>query len=350
MATPITGADATNYTNNVYSGRIGKVTKQIVEGMDTPAKFAVFDKEDIENGEALEITLYEDATGLDYNPAGVNAISDPTSHTLYFNKLDEKTYTAKIDKWDIDKAASSTAYTEKVAGVITETLYGGDNEHVKETMYTNLASLTAGSPNADGSTKLVGVGGVPEITNLATAQAVLTQIKLIAEGMREEPAAFNPYGLKKRPREIVLLLPYETRAKLEVYLFSNAENIDYTRYGVDHVESVPSSKTDGAIYLLDVDYIQNRLRKKVYEERPVFGSGGNVKAALSVSRMFAICPLYCAVKIPQTAVAGAGENALATTLALNTKSVTKNRKAAATKGAQSKVDALMTEAATKTEG
>lgn len=324
------GISASDYTpSQPISGIIGKIAKQVVEGMDTPEKFDIFDKEPIEEGKDVEISVYENATGVAYNKNGQNVIPNPKNHTLYFTEYDEKTYTAFIDKWNIDKASKDMAYAEKSAGVIVETLYGGDRDNIRAQNYAQLAAAVAGVPTGDGSVQIVTGGSISEVKDEATAQAALAAIKLTAAGMREEPEAFNPYALPKVPRELALLIPYQTKVKIDVYARSKAEDNVYLEYGVDHVITIPASKTEGAIYIVDMRYFQNRRRRSVYEEYPVQFSGGNVKAGLTVSRMFALCPLFGAVKLPQAAEPVEGKDVAAAAMQSVTEAQAKNAEAAA---------------------
>lgn len=292
------GVTADNYTpSQPISGIIGKIAKQVVEGMNTPSKFDIFDKDPVEYGKDVEISVYENATGQDYDPKGTNVIPDPANHTLYFTEYDEKVYPVFINKWDIGKASKDRAYAEKSAGVIVETLYGGDNEHVKEMNYNQFNAAVAGEPAADGSVQIVNAGELPEITDEASAKAYLAAVKMVAAGMREEPEVYNPYALPKHPRQLALLIPYQDKIKLDVYARASNPNDSYLTYGVDEVITIPASKTSGASFIVDMRYVQNRVRKSVYEEYPVKHSGGNVEASLCTSRMYALCPLFDAAKL-----------------------------------------------------
>lgn len=333
------GKSATDYKPELYSGIIGKIAYQVVEGMDTISKFDTFNKESVETGKDIEITLYEDATGTAYSKDGQTVIPDPVNHTLYFTEYDERTYLTKINKWDIDKASKDRDYAEKTAGVIVETLYGGDKARVKEQNYAQFiaAAAAAGAPNADGSVKIVSTGSVPEVTDEASARAVLSAIKLTASGMREEPEAFNPYALPKRPRHIVMLIPYQTRVKLELYLLTTIRNLNYSDYGVDEVIDIPANKVEGSIFIVDERYVQNRVRKMVYEEYPIQFSGGNVKAGLSTSRMYALCPLFPAAVIKQAA-----SQRMSTDEALDniSKAIAANKEAAQAADMATKIDKI----------
>lgn len=333
------GKSGEDYKPNLFSGIIGKIAYQVVEGMDTVSKFDTFNKESVETGKDIEITLYEDATGVEYNKEGQMVIPDPTNHTLYFTEYDERTYLTKINKWDIDKASKDRSYAEKSAGVIIETLYGGDKARVKEQNYAQFiaAAASAGAPNAAGSVKIVSTGSVPEVTDETSARAVLSAIKLTASGMREEPEAFNPYALPTRPRRIVMLIPYQTRVKLELYLLTTIRNLNYSDYGVDEVIDIPASKIEGSIFIVDERYVQNRVRKMVYEEYPIQFSGGNVKAGLSTSRMYALCPLFPAAVIKQEAASSMSANKALDNIS---KTIEANKAAAQAAGMAEKIEQI----------
>ncbi len=306
------GKTAAEYTPAVvYSGQIGKIAKQIVEGENVPSLFDVFEKDEIDTGKDVEITVFESATGVAYDPKNPPAnIPDPKGHTLYFTEYDEQVYPVFIDKWNIDKASISRERAEREAEVIVETLYDGERERTNAKNFAQLNAAVGGAPNPDGSVQIVETGSVPEVTDEATAREFVKAVKLVANGMRKSPVSYNPYGLKIPSSRVVLVVPYQTAVAVDVYLRSSVDNPEYLVYDVDDVVRVDASETNGAAYVVDVRYVQNRRRKYVYEEEPVFGTGGNVKAALVTSRMYAICPLFNGVRIKQgepTSEAGESE-------------------------------------------
>lgn len=297
------GVTPNNYNPDIitYSGQIGKIAKQIIETTGIKSKFDTFEKEPIEYGKDIEITIFEEATGVQYDPDNPPAnVPNPKGHTLLFKTLDEQVYPVKINSWEIDKAVTSTEYAEDEATKIVDTLYNGDRKRKNEMIYNLLNSAASGAPNPDGSVQIVAGGSVPEVSDEASAKQLVILIKTFAAGMREDAAAHNPYALDKGAERVVLVIPYQTKAKLDVYLFAGSEQPDYLNYGVNEVLTVPAAETDGAIYLVDDKYIQMRTRKFKYAEEPIAGND-TVKAYLLTSRMYAACPFYTAVKITQSA-------------------------------------------------
>lgn len=299
---PDYGTPGASYKPSViFSGQIGKIAQQVIEGMDIRSKFDVFDKSDIEYGEGLEVTLYEEATGLEYNANGnYTSFPNPVGHTLLFNKTDDFVFFTKINKFDINKASFDAASAEKNAEVIVETLYDGDRLRKNTKVYELLNTAVAGTPSNAGTTQIVNGGQFAEVTDKATAEAFVLSVKLLAGAMRNEPEIVNPYGLKKTAsRRIVLVLPYQLRVKVNTYLKAQSSDAEYLQYDVDEIVEVPATATGNAVYLVDDRYVMIKKRKFGYEEKNIFGTGGNVQAALVTSRGYWICPLFPAAKLTQ---------------------------------------------------
>lgn len=316
---PDYGTSGANYKPaTIYSGQIGKIAQQVIEGMEIPSKFDTFDKPDIEYGEALEVTLFEEATGIEYNKDGISgAIPDPKGHTLIFSSFDEFTFFTKIDYWNIARAMKDSAVAEKESEVIIETLYDADRLRKTGKVYELLNTATAGAPVGTGATQIVNAGQFVEITDKESALSCVTAVALVAAGMRNEPEAFNPYGFKKAARKIVAVIPYQIRVRVKNLLLSQSSNAELVTWGVDEIIEVPASKVNNAIYVVDERYLQLKRRRQRYEEKEIFGSGGNVKVALSVSRMYAACPFFPAAKLTQ-GVAGAISLSVDAAIAKNT--------------------------------
>ena len=66
---PDYGTKTDNYVAsvNIYSGLIGKIGKQFVEGETIESEFAGLYKENFKTGRDLEIAVYKAATGVDYS-------------------------------------------------------------------------------------------------------------------------------------------------------------------------------------------------------------------------------------------------------------------------------------------
>lgn len=285
------------------SGLIGKIARQIIEAEEVPEVFGVFNKEPIADGKDVEITIYEQATGKAYSQNGENPAQapDPKGKTLILNEYIEQSYSALIDNWNIAKAAIDSDYAARSAAAVVQTLYAGYAKDVNEKMYTIMKNAQAGTPNSDGTTNIVSIGDVPEVKDEETAREVLLAIKTAATGMKVDPKSFNPYAFEKKAERVALIIPYETRIKIDTYLYANTRQVDYVRYDVDDVVEVPATEVEGAIFVVDVRYIQKIPRRKKYDEAAIFNSGGNIAAGLAISELTGCCPFYCGVKLAQAA-------------------------------------------------
>lgn len=298
------GKQTANYTPGTiaYSGQIAKIARQVIESEEIKSKYDIFEKEPIENGgKDIEVTIYEAATGVAYSPTTEPNAPNPVGNTLIFKTLTEKTYPVRINSWEIEKGALNLENAQRVADAVVGTLYDGDREDKNAQVEAILTAAAAGEPGAlGGATQIVSAGEYSPVTDKTSAEAVVEVIKTVSRGMRIDPARYNPVSLKKPAEQVALIMPYDLKAKIDTYLFAASSQPDYLNYGVDAVIEAATDDIGGAIYIVDYKYIQMYTRKFKYAEEPEAGTD-SVKAFLHTSRIYAGCPLFCAVKLPKAA-------------------------------------------------
>lgn len=286
-----------------YSGRIGKIAKEVIEGESTPSKFNVFLKDVGEYGKDIEVSLYKKAQGAATTRTGTVTFPAPTANVLLFNEWIQRTYPVRIDKLQIAESSTNGETAARNADEIVQTLYEGAEWDKNQNAMNAFSSLVAGNPNADGSTNIVTLGGAPEITDEATADAYLLAVKDAAKLMREGSHDANPYGLNVRSRYIVMIAPAQNVNRVDVYKRAGSFENKYTLFDVDEIIEYDPSMFEAmgaATLILDLRFAQFYERENEYEETKAKGNRG-VDACLYTNNMYGICPLFNAVKIPQTA-------------------------------------------------
>lgn len=293
------------YTPDIitYTGMLGKIAKQVVEGEGVRSLFDVFQKEDIEYGKDLEVVLYETATGMPYNRKALltDRADDPAKHVLIFKELTERTYGVIVDENQIRQSANNATVAERNAEIIIDTLYQGANLEKNAYVMDIFTGLTAGVPLGD-NVNIVNGGSLAEISDEATARAFVLAVRQAAKKIRRGSASVNAYNLKKEANRVVMVTPSDNVDKVDVLLRMNVYNDEYSRFAVDDVVEYDASEypeANGATWIVDERFIQLRKQREYYGEQPIARSA-NVDAYLNTAYMYAACPLFSGVKISET--------------------------------------------------
>lgn len=297
---PDYGTQTENYeaTPNVYSGMIGKIGKQLVEGETIDSEFAGLYKENYRTGRELEVAVYKAATGVDYSATDAPTAPFPQSETLIFKTATKRTYAVKIDDKDIRESVNDEAKATEVASAIVQTLYSGafDEENA------NVVAMFADAVDTDAGAgvQIINGGTYEEPANETAAKSLLAQIKNWAKLIRRGKPEANPKGLRVKAPVVCALIPYNAQTGVDVYARLGAENVDYTRYDIDEVyEYVPDEGETPAVYIFDTRYAQlSKVHPDSYKEKDVAGCD-NVDAFLHRYIQYAACPLFNAVKLTE---------------------------------------------------
>lgn len=287
-----------NATPNVYSGMIGKIGKQLVEGETIESEFAGLYKESYKTGRDLEIAVYKAATGVDYSATDAPAAPFPQSEVLLFKQATKRTYAVKIDEKEILESVNDEAKATEAASAIVQTLYSGafDEENA------NVVSIFKGAKwnEEDGERSIVSGDSYEAPTTEEAAKSLLANMKNWAKLIRRGRAIANPKGLKVKAPVVCALIPYDVETGVDVYARMGAENVDYSRYGIDEVyEYVPEEDEIPAVYIFDTRYAQiSKVHPDSYKEQEVAGCD-NVNAFLHRYIQYAACPLFNAVKLTE---------------------------------------------------
>ncbi|MBQ8428302.1 MAG: hypothetical protein IJX18_03515 [Clostridia bacterium] len=297
---PDYGTKTDNYVAsvNIYSGLIGKIGKQLVEGETIESEFAGLYKENFKTGRDLEIAVYKAATGVDYSATDAPPAPFPQAEVLLFKQATKRTYPVKIDEKEIRESVGDEAKATDIAAAIVQTLYSGafDEENA------NVVSMFADAVDTDAGSgvQIVNGGTYEEPATEAAAKSLLADMKNWAKLIRRGKAVANPKGLKVKASVVCALIPYNAETGVDVYARMGAENVDYSRYGIDEVyEYVPEEGETPAVYIFDTRYAQiSKVHPDSYKERDVAGCD-NVDAFLHRYVQYAACPLFNAVKLTE---------------------------------------------------
>ena len=183
-------------TPNVYSGMIGKIGKQLVEGETIESEFAGLFKEAYRTGRDLEIAVYKQATGVDYSATDAPTAPFPQAEVLLFKQATKRTYAVKIDEKDIRESVNDEAKATEAASAIVQTLYGGafDEENA------NIVAIFADAVDTDGGSGVQIVnGGTYE--EPATEETVEEPVEEIAEEEVEEAVETQEEAVEETPSE-----------------------------------------------------------------------------------------------------------------------------------------------------
>ena len=285
-------------TQNTYSGLIGKIGKQLVEGETINSEFAGLFKEEYKTGRELEVAVYKAATGVDYSATDAPEAPFPQKEILIFKGATKRTYPVKIDDKEIREGALDEARAAEIAGEIVQTLYSGafkeENAEIKA-LFADAVDTDAGA-----GVQIIDGGTYAEPATETDAKALLAKIKNFAKLIRAGKAEVNPKGLEVKAPVVCALIPYNAITGIDVYARLGAENPEYTRFDLDEVyEYVPDEDEDPAIYIFDSRYAQvSKIHPDSYKEQPVAGCD-NVNAFLHRYIQYAACSLFSAVKITE---------------------------------------------------
>lgn len=290
---------------NVYavstteSGLIGKIGRQLVEGETIESEFGGLFKENFKTGRDLEVAVYKAATGTDYSATDAPPAPFPQADVLVFKQATKRTYSVKIDDKDIREGANDEEKAAQIAGEIVQTLYSGAFKEENANIVDLFASATAGKAGED-ATKIVNGGTYEGPATETAAKSLLSDIKNWAKLIRRGKAKANPKGLEVKAPVVCALIPYNAQTGIDVYARLGAEQLDYSRYGIDEVyEYVPEDGETPAVYIFDTRYAQiSKVHPDSYKEQPVAGCD-NVNAYLHRYIQYAACSLFGAVKLTE---------------------------------------------------
>lgn len=297
---PDYGTRTNNYTAtpNIYSGMIGKIGKQLVEGETIESEFAGLFKESYRTGRDLEIAVYKAATGVDYSATDAPAAPFPQAEILLFKQATKRTYPVKIDDKEIRESVNDEAKATETAAAIVQSLYSGAFEEEN----ANVVSIFADAVDTDAGAgvQIVNGGTYEEPATEAAAKSLLADMKNWAKLIRRGKAVANPKGLKVKASVVCALIPYNAETGVDVYARMGAENVDYSRYGIDEVyEYVPEDGETPAIYIFDTRYAQiSKIHPDSYKEQEIAGCD-NVNAFLHRYIQYAGCSLFNCVKLTE---------------------------------------------------
>ena len=298
------GTKAANYTPDVmtYTGRIGKIAREVIETEQTPSMFNGLLKPIGEYGKDIEVTLYKRATGAATTRTGNVAFNPPVGDTLLFKDWVQNTYPVRIDRLQIRESSRDENVAEENAAAVVDTMYTGAEWDKNKNGMDAFSALLSGFPNPDGSTNIVErEGRVPAITDAATADEFLLAIKDTAKLIRKGSAKVNPYGNNVPARRVIMLTPMTNVTRVDVYKRAETEQLEYARFDVDEVIEYDPSAFEGSDYstfIFDERFAQFYERENEYEETKAKGNRG-VDACLYTNNLYGICPLFSAVKILQ---------------------------------------------------
>lgn len=285
-------------TANTYSGLIGKIGKQLVEGETINSEFSGLFKEGYRTGRDLEIAVYKAATGVDYSATDAPEAPFPQKQILLFKGATKRTYPVKIDDKEIREGALDEARAAEIAGEIVQTLYSGafkeENAEVRA-LFADAVDTDTGA-----GVQIIDGGTYAEPATETDAKALLAKIKNFAKLIRAGKTEVNPKGLEVKAPVVCALIPYNAITGIDVYARLGAENPEYTRFDIDEVyEYVPDEDETPAIYIFDSRYAQiSKIHPDSYKEQPVAGCD-NVNAFLHRYVQYAACSLFSAVKITE---------------------------------------------------
>lgn len=297
---PDYGTNTENYQAgaNLYSGMIGKIGKQLVEGETIDSEFAGLYKEAYRTGRDLEIAVYKAATGVDYSATDAPHAPFPQAEVLVFKQATKRTYPVKIDDKEIRESVNDEQKARDTAAAVIQTLYSGafDEENA------NVISIFADAVDTDtgAGVQIINGGTYEEPATEASAKSLLASIKNFAKLIRKGKPEVNPKGLKVKAPTVCMLIPYNAQTGIDVYARLGAENVDYTRYDIDEVyEYVPEEGETPAIYIFDTRYAQiSKVHPDSYKEQEIAGCD-NVNAFLHRYVQYAGCSLFSAVKLTE---------------------------------------------------
>jgi hypothetical protein len=286
-------------TANLYSGMIGKIGKQLVEGETIESEFAGLFKEPYKTGRDLEIAVYKQATGVDYSATDAPTAPFPQAEVLLFKQATKRTYPVKIDDKEIRESVNDEAKAMETASAIVQSLYSGAFKEENDNIVSIFADAEAGVSGGD-ATKIVNGGTYAEPATENDAKSLLAQIKNWAKLIRRGKAVANPKGLEVKAPVVCALIPYNAVTGIDVYARMGAENVDYSRYGIDEVyEYVPEDGETPAVYIFDTRYAQiAKVHPDSYKEQEIAGCD-NVNAFLHRYIQYAGCALFNAVKLTE---------------------------------------------------
>ena len=305
----VDGDDFVPSTFEELGDMIGKVAKQIIRENTTENHLSVFDKGFVENGDTIEEAVVELAESQAYDSDGAHTLDRETSAKFavkYFKSWTPKVFKKTLDYSELRKVLlKENAVAEKATMVISSTTEGD-----KQEQYENIRDLMKwGRAVADGGTGAVLVNAETvayDTTNSSIDyKGVLVAMKNAVSGMSFVNASYNSASLKRRTRkeDIVILMPYQLKNKLDVDDLAGVFNLDKAEIK-DRIIEIDSGNESGYYYVYVVDKNAVLDFTRLYEMLTQLNAEGRFwNYYLHTDRLYGLSALFdaCYIKIANTA-------------------------------------------------
>lgn len=288
-----------SYTPNQISdlgSMLGKIAFQVIREVNAENKLAVFDKMPVDNGDTIEQVVVELANAEAYDSTGAGALSrkTPSLKVKMFNSWTRGKFETTVDVSLIRKVLQ----TGKGASDLSTKIVGVLGESDKHEKYTQLKNLFKWGRQDQSGQVLKLFDTVAYGSTSIDYKGVLTSLKDVIAGMQYVNTDFNTASVNRKTRaeDIVVLMPYKLKNRLDVEELAGVFNLDKSEIKnkiieIDTDTETISSKKTYPIYVVDKNAILSFTR--LYEMADQKNADGLFwNYFLHFERMYGICPLF----------------------------------------------------------
>lgn len=293
------GETPSDFTPNKISAvgsMIGKIADQTIRMVSADDRLSIFDKMPVKNGDTIEQVLIKLASAEAYDSTGAGALSrkNPDLAVRYFNDWTRAKYKHTVDISELRKVLE----TGKGVPEISAKVVGVLNESDKYEKYTQTKNLLAWG-RQDGTGKVLKlIETVNYGTDAIDYKGVLEALKNAVSGMQFVNTSFNTASINRKTNasDIVILMPYKLKNKIDVQELAGVFNLDKAEVGKHIIElDTDVAEISGldtySIYVLDKNAILSYVR--LYEMADQKNADGLFwNYFLHTERMYGISPLF----------------------------------------------------------
>ena len=250
--------------NTAYTGAyeatvlaVAKLVRQFVESGELRDRFAVFEKDAVEFGDAFELSVVlgqtNSATGTAATEHGKYS---PQGFELIFSTTLSGQYAVTISDQKIKECVGDTAKQEEYAAELVQSLYQGWIRDKNTAVAAAATSLITGATHSTAVT--IGTDTQEYATDMLTAAK--TWCENLREGVTGRSYGNTNVGSNEiSSRDIVLVMSNAMAALLDTYGYARSFNEEYLSLG--EVRRVGSNKiADNTILVTDARNIQVRRK------------------------------------------------------------------------------------------
>lgn len=244
--------------NEFLDALVNKIYMQIINNRSFRNPLAILKKGSAPLGSDIEEIHVNPATASQYNPTATTLLQQhaPDAAAVYYRLNRQDVYKLTVERADLRQAFTSWQAFGDMIEANTNALYSG--AYIDE--FNLMLSLFSGAVDSNA----IITQYIDPVTGDSSAKALIKRMRALNRKFQLPNTAFNSYaqqagvGASARktwcnPEDIVVIIPADTEAALDVDVLAQAFNMDRAQFIANNVLIVDSFGVDSPIQAVMID-------------------------------------------------------------------------------------------------